>query len=324
MQSRKFKETIESIIFLAPFLFVFILFLAYPIVYSLFLSFHEVGDLSEVFSSLEFVGTKHYGELIQDREFWWSVLITFCYALINIPFGIFVALMLALLLSNKLPGKTFFRSAYFLPNVLDILVVSIIWTLIYSAPYGYLLQFLDKIGELNIIGISSVADFIYNNFARTGFLGNPFTALPAIIFALTLKGAGFGMVLFLSALQNIPQDLYEAAKIDGAGKIKTFFSITLPMLKPIILFMVITGFIASLNAFTEIYIMTSGGPNVTISESVPFFGGTTQGATRVTGYHLFRNFRSLKLGYAAAISYVLLFITIFITFLNLKFLKSED
>ncbi|MFA5479588.1 MAG: sugar ABC transporter permease [Candidatus Muiribacteriota bacterium] len=322
--SRKAHETVESLVFLAPFLVVFGLFLAYPIIYSLYLSFHKVGDLSSVFSSLEFVGLSHYSELFKDTEFWWSLVITFVYSLISIPFGISFALMLALLLNNKLPGKTFFRSAYFLPNVLDILVVSMIWTLIYSAPYGYLLQFIGKIADMNIWIISSVFNSFYNFFSKTGFLGNPFTALPSIIFALTLKGAGFGMVLFLAAIQNIPGDIYEAADIDGASKIRKFYHITLPLLKPILLFMVITGVIGSLNAFTEIYIMTSGGPNVTIGESVPFFGGTTQGATKVTGYYLFRKFRDLKLGYAAAMSYILLFITIFITFLNMKLLKKED
>lgn len=324
MRNRKFQETIESLMFLTPFLIVFAMFLLYPIVYSLYLSFHEVTDLSAVFSSLRFVGLEHYSNLTTDTEFWWSLVVTFAYSLVSIPFGITVALILALLLNNKLPGKTFFRSAYFLPNVLDVLVVSIIWTLIYSAPYGYLLQFMSRIADLDIFLISGAAESLYTFFAKTGFLGNPVIALPAIIFALTLKGAGFGMVLFLAAIQNIPGDIYEAADIDGASKVRTFFSITLPMLKPILLFMVITGIIGSLNAFTEIYVMTAGGPNVTISESVPFFGGTTQGATKVTGYYLFRKFRDLKLGYAAAISYVLLFITIFITFINMKLFKNED
>lgn len=324
MKNRKYQETVESLIFLSPFLVVFAMFLLYPIIYSLYLSFHEVVDLSEVFASLKFVGLKHYSVLMGDKEFWWSLVVTFGYSLVSIPFGITFALILALLLNNKLPGKTFFRSAYFLPNVLDVLVVSIIWTLIYSAPYGYLLQLMSRIAQMDIIFISSLFENLYSYFAKTGFLGNPLMALPAIILALTLKGAGFGMVLFLAAIQNIPGDIYEAADIDGASKVRTFFAITLPMLKPILFFMVITGIIGSLNAFTEIYVMTSGGPNVTISESVPFFGGTTQGATKVTGYYLFRKFRDLKLGYAAAISYVLLFITIFITFLNMKFFKNDD
>ncbi|MFW5782499.1 MAG: carbohydrate ABC transporter permease, partial [Candidatus Muiribacteriaceae bacterium] len=287
MKSRRAKETVESFVFLAPFLIIFTLFLAFPIIYSLFLSFHEITDYSDIFGSMQNIGLKHYSHLMQDKEFWWSLVVTFSYSLISIPFGISFALMLALLLNNRLPGKTFFRSAYFLPNVLDILVVSMIWTLIYSAPYGYLIQMFGKIADLDLFLISPAFQTIFDTFSKTGFLGNPWTALPAIIFALTLKGAGFGMVLFLAAIQNIPRDLYEAADIDGAGKARQFFSITLPLLKPILLFMVITGVIASLNAFTEIYVMTSGGPNVTISESVPFFGGTTQGATKVTGYYLF-------------------------------------
>ena len=324
MKKKSFKSSLESYMFLSPFLAIFLLFLAYPIIYSLYLSFHEIVDYAQGFSNMDFVGLKHYKTLMGDLEFWWSLIITFFYSFISIPFGICFALALALILNNKLPAKTFFRSAYFLPNVLDILVVSIIWTLIYSAPYGYLLQVLGKISAWGIPGISDLFGSIYNMFSKTGFLGNPLTALPAIVFALTLKGAGFGMVLFLAAIQNIPNDIYEAADIDGAGPVRKFFAITLPLLKPILMFMVITGIIGSLNAFTEIYVMTAGGPNITISESVPVFGGTTQGATKVAGYFLFRKFRDLKLGYAAAISYILLFITIFITFLNIKLLKSED
>ncbi|PLX18186.1 MAG: hypothetical protein C0601_05355 [Candidatus Muiribacterium halophilum] len=145
MKKKSFKSSLESYLFLSPFLAIFILFLAYPIIYSLYLSFHEIVDYAQGFSNMDFVGLKHYKTLMGDLELWWSLIITFFYSFISIPFGICFALALALILNNKLPAKTFFRSAYFLPNVLDILVVSIIWTLIYSAPYGYLLQVLGKI-----------------------------------------------------------------------------------------------------------------------------------------------------------------------------------
>jgi ABC-type sugar transport system permease subunit len=117
------------------------------------------------------------------------------------------------------------------------------------------------------------------------------------------------MVLFLAALQNIPQAVYEAADIDGASEWQKFWNITVPLLKPIIVFMGITGVIGALNAFTEIYAMTSGGPQVVI-------GGETVGSTSVAGYYLYKQFESGNYGYAAAISYMLLIITLGITWLQ--------
>ena len=149
-----------------------------------------------------------------------------------------------------------------------------------------------------------------NFFNTTGLLGSPWTALLAVVFAMTLKGAGFGMVLFLAALQNIPADVYEAADIDGANEWQKFYLIT-PLLKPIIFFMVITGIIGSLNAFTEIYAMTAGGPQVVI-------GGEAIGSTSVAGYYLYKQFDAGNYGYAAAISYIMLIITLGITFIQQK------
>jgi len=252
-------------------------------------------------SNLTFVGIKNYSILIHDIEFWWSLLLTFCYAAMTIPGGIALSLLLAMLLNNKLPGKTIFRSAFFLPNVLDLLVVGIIWKLLYSGG-GYITTF------LSFFGISM----------KSGILGNPWTALLGIAIAMILKGAGFGMILFLAALQNIPQAIYEAADIDGATKTQQFFKITLPLLKPIILFMVIMGTMASLNAFTEIYAMTdNGGP-------VVLLGNHTLGATKLTGYYLFSKWQNHEYGYAAAMSYVLLIIAVLISLINSYILRRED
>jgi len=156
-----------------------------------------------------------------------------------------------------------------------------------------------------------------NFFNTTGLLGSPYTALLAVVIAMVLKGAGFGMVLFLAALQNIPEAVYEAADIDGASEWQKFTKITVPLLRPIIIFMVITGVIGSLNAFTEIYAMTSGGPQVVM-------GGETVGSTSVAGYYLFKQFDSGNYGYAAAISYMLLIITLGITWLQQRIASRND
>lgn len=291
------KDTTVALGFLSPFLIVFAIFLVFPIFYSFYLSFFGTTQSYDL-SSLNFVRLGNYVKIINDPQFWWSLMITCIYGLLSIPCGICMSLALALLLNNKFFGKDFFRSAFFLPNVLDMLVVGVIWTLIYAPKVGVLAQVASKIFNPN----NPVGNF----FVEQGLLSSPYTALLAVVIAMTLKGAGFGMVLFLAALQNIPNDVYEAADIDGATEIQKFFKITLPLLKPIIAFMIITGVTGALNAFTEIYAMTSGGPQTSV-------GGVTVGSSSVAGYYLFKQFNAGEYGYAAAISYILLIITLTIT-----------
>ena len=253
---------------------------------------------------MKWIWFDNYKRILVDWQFWSSLVITAFYALISIPSGIIVSLCLALLLDNKLFGKSFFRSAFFLPNILDMLVVGTIWTLIYAPKHGVLAQ------------ISSYFLGDDNFLNNTGLLGSPYTALLAVIIAMTLKGAGFGMVLFLAALQNIPNDVYEAADIDGANEWQKFHLITVPLLKPIIFFMVITGIIGSLNAFTEIYAMTSGGPSTVLL-------GKTLDSTSVAGYYLYKQFDAGNYGYAAAISYIMLVITLLITYIQQKLANKK-
>ncbi len=297
-------DSLTAYTFLAPFVVIFGVFLAYPVFYSLYLALHRVPtDSFDVFGGLVFVGLSNFAKLMADQKFWWSVLMTLYYAALIIPTGIAASLALALLLHNRLKWVAVFRSAFFMPYVLDMLVIGIVWTLIYSPHVGILVRILETVG--------------ITAFSEKGFLGMPGSAMPAVVFANVLKGAGFGMILYLSAIQNIPRSLYEAAEIDGASGWQRFRAITLPLVKPITLFMVIIGTISALNAFVEVYAMTSGGPNVDV-------GGRALGATWVTGYYVFDTFYTqFKLGYAAAMSYVLLALTLIISLVNRRFLRSE-
>lgn len=300
------KENLVSYIFLAPFLLVYLVFLAYPVIYSFYLSFHKVSiytDMFDVFSELKFVGFSNYIQIItQDFNFWWSLVLTFFYAIVTIPTGIFLSLFLAIMLNNKLKGKTLFRAAYFLPNVLDMFVIGTIWVFIYAPTFGIVVK------VLNFFGITY--------FNSSGLLGNPYTALGSIGFAMVLKGCGFGMILFLVALQNIPESVYEAAKIDGASWWQELKHITIPLLKPVFLFLIVTGIMGGLNAFTEIYAMTnsSGGPNIVVA-------GKTMGATSISGFYLWKQFDFGRYGYAASISYVMLAIALTLTYINFKIIK---
>ncbi|OIP25975.1 hypothetical protein AUK22_07400 [bacterium CG2_30_54_10] len=308
------RETTNSLLFLAPFLILFAIFLIFPIGYSFYLSFFgSPRDFS--LANLEYVGFANYSNLLgfsvgptgislNDPAFWWSLGVTLLYGGLSIPLGITASLALALLLHNKLAGKDFFRSAFFLPNVLDMLVVGVIWGLIYAPKYGALAQ---------VMNFFLGPDQFFNT---TGLLANPYTAMPAVVLAMVLKGAGFGMILFLAALQNIPDAVYEAADIDGATHWEQFWHITLPLLRPILFFMVVTGIIGSLNAFTEIYAMTAGGPQVVVA-------GETLGSTSVVGYYLYKQFEAGRYGYAAAISYVLLALTLMLTFLQQRLFAGK-
>jgi len=311
MLAKRVKENFVSYGFLAPFLIVFLVFLAYPVVYSIWLSLHKSTIYSSwyaPFDGMKYIGFGHYVSILTDLEFWWSISLTFCYGFLTIPTGIMLSLLLAIFLNNQLKFKSFFRSAYFLPNVLDLLVIGVIWILIFSPQYGLLEIVLQKLG----LGGESGVVF------KDGILGNPYLCLPAIAMAMVLKGAGFGMILFITAIQNIPQSVYEAADIDGANWWHKLRYITIPLVKPIILFMVITGTIACLTAFTEIYAMTTntGGPTIQV------FNHTLKSAN-LAGYHLYWNFSEGYYGKAAAFSFILLGIALIISVINMKLLKSD-
>jgi len=308
------KDNFSAYLILSPFLLVFTLFLLVPVIYSLYLSFFKVGpytDLTNVFASMEFAGISNYIALLKDKEFLWSLLVTILYACMTIPGTILLSLGLALLLNREMKGRGFFRSAFFLPNVLDMLVIGFAWQLIYAPKYGILTKLLEYFFEVSA-------------FHETGFLGNPYYALPAIAFAMILKGSGFGLILFLASLVNIPKSLYEAAEIDGANRWETLVNITLPLLKPTILFLVVTGTMAALNGFTEIYAMTDakGGPNFV--DTTGLFGFETLGATKISGFYLWKVFSFGRYGYAAAMSYILLMVALSISYINARWLSPRE
>ena len=303
MRSSAFRDNLSAFLFLSPFIVVFAVFLAYPLGYSFYLSLHKVTTLVNVFENLRFVGLENFVALAKDGLFRWSLLMTCYYAALIVPLGIASSLLLAVLLHNKLKLHSLFRTAFFLPYVLDLFVVGIVWTFIYSPHYGILNRVLERLS--------------IHYFAEQGFLGRPGTAMPAVVLVNVLKGAGFGMVLYLAALQNIPGSIYEAAEVDGATWWQKLTRITLPLLRPITLFMVVVGVVAALNAFVEVYAMTAGGPSVDV-------GGKAYGATWVTGYYLFDTFYvKLKLGYAAAMSYVLLGVAVVVSLVNIRVLRPK-
>jgi len=304
----QYYDAIWGYVFIIPFLVIATVFLIFPIAYSFYLSFRETWLYSswfDQFADMRFVGLRNYAELLRNPSFWYSLLATFIYALLVIPTQIAASLALALFLNTRLPGYRVLRSAFFLPHVFDVFVVGIIWLLLYNPQIGPLAEFFRWLG----IGW----------FKQYGFVDNPYTILPSIAFAMVLKGMGFGMILFLTALNNIPESVFEAAEIDGANARQKLFYVTIPLLRPMILFMSVTGLVGVLNAFSEFYAMTKATGGVAFQ----FFGATVQSA-RVSGFYLYQLFYDAFYGHAAAMSFILLAIALVITWVNFRVLGKES
>lgn len=310
IRAGNFREAVVSGLMLSPFLVLFGVFLAYPVASSLALSLRKVTlhtDWYDVFAQMSWCGLENYRRLLVDVEFWWSLCSTLLYSVLTIPSGIALSLLLALLLSNRVAAVSVFRSAFFLPNVLDPLVVGVVWTLLYAPQYGVVEVVLG--GGARAVGLIAGGQHLTGD----GLLASPVTVMPAIAIAMVLKGAGFGMILFLTAIQNIPAELYEAASIDGAGPVERFLHVTLPMVRPVILFLSITGVMASLNAFTEVYAMTGGegGPAMTI-------GGQSVRAAALSGFYLYKTFERGDYGYAAAVAFTLMLVGLAISLIQVR------
>ncbi len=302
------RHDLAALPFLVPFFAVFLVFIAYPIIYSLWLSVHQVtifSDFYDTFGTMTYVGLENYARILTSVQFWWAVAATFIYAVLTIVPGIALSLFLALMLNRALMGFGLMRSGFFLPHVFDIYVVGIVWLLLYYPGSGLVSQFIATLGAAET--------------ARDGVLDNPYLTLPAITAAMVLKNAGFGMILFLVTLNNINPSIMEAADVDGAGKGQKLLYVTLPLLRPIILFLVVTGTVGAINAFAEIYAMTDDTGGVPVE-----MAGETVQSARTGGYHLFKTFDEGRYGEAAAVSFVFMLFALVISYVNFRLLRSSD
>ncbi|MDZ4764824.1 MAG: sugar ABC transporter permease [Chloroflexota bacterium] len=259
-------------LFILPSLIHLIVFLVVPLVFSLILSFHDWRNPNP--ANVPYVGLENYEFLMGDRRFWASMSNTLYYTVLAVPLGMAVSLGVALVLNQKLRGVYLFRTLFFMPVVSSWVAVSVIWITLLDPTTGIVNYLLAQIG-----------------IAPVNWLGDPRTAMPAIVIITIWKGMGFNMVIWLAGLQAIPQELYEAASIDGANRVQTFRFLTLPLLAPTSMFMAITGVIGSFQVFSPIYVITKGGP---------------LGSTDVAVFHIYqRAFQNFDFGYAAAMAWVL-------------------
>lgn len=290
--SSPFEKKWTSWAFLSPWIVTLLLFWAYPLLYSLYMSFTEYRTLA---GEVTWVGFENYARLLEDEVFLTALGNTTIFVVGTIPFTTIFAIFLAVMLDRNIAWRSFYRSAYFIPSVTALVVLSLVFTNLYAAD-GY---------------INALLQALSVPFPDEGWLQNTSTALPAIMAMDVWIATGYYTILFLAALQTIPRELYEAAEIDGASRRRQFFSITLPGIRPMLLFVIVINTIRSFQVFTEIYVMTKGGP---------------LDSTTTLVYEVYRNAfeHSDMMGYASAIAYVTFVVILAFSLVQMKVLGERE
>jgi multiple sugar transport system permease protein len=280
--------------FIVPAITFICIFFFLPVLAALLLSFSDfdiyaLGNLDY----LRFIGLQNYVNLLQNPLFWKALGNTFYFVLVGGPLSVAVSLGAALLINSKLVRfKGIFRTAFFVPVVTTLVAVAVVWRYLYHPRYG-LLNY-----GLSLLGLDPI-----------DWLGDPNWAMPAIILLAIWKNFGYNMIILIAGLQSIPEQLYEAARIDGANAWHQFWHVTLPMLSPTFLFVGIITMIGYFQLFAEPYVMTQGGPsNSTVSVVLLMYE---------------EGFRWWNMGYASALAFILFAIIMSATLLQLALRKGE-
>jgi multiple sugar transport system permease protein len=273
------REALAGWLFILPAVLGVLLWVAGPMVYSVWLSLTDW----DVLRPPRFIGLQNFAQMADDRLFYKSLWVTLIYTLFHVPLTLVLAFLVALLLNTKTRGIALFRTLYYLPSIVPAVANAVLWMWIFNSEFGLLNLLLNKLGLDKVL-----------------WLQNPSTALPALIL-MSLWSLGGVMIIYLAGLNGIPEQLYEAASIDGAGSVTKFFRITLPMMTSVIFFNLILQIIGSFQVFTASYLMTQGGPNY---------------ATTFYVLYLFDNaFSYFEMGYASALAWVLFFIILMLSLL---------
>jgi multiple sugar transport system permease protein len=281
--------------FLTPALAAIFIFFFLPVLVAFVMSFtdfdiYSLGNIQYV----RFVGFRNYLQLFNDPLFWQALQNTFYFVLVGGPLSVAVSLGAAILLNSKLVRfKSFFRAIYFAPVVTTLVAVAVVWRFVYHSRFGLLNYF------LGFLGINPI-----------DWLGDPTYAMPAIILLAVWKNFGYNMIIFIAGLQNIPEELYEAACIDGANARQQFLHITIPMLAPTTLFISIITMIGYFQLFAEPYVITQGGPlNSTLSIVLLMYQ---------------QGFRWWNMGYSASLAFVLFIIILIGSLIQFKLRKRGE
>jgi multiple sugar transport system permease protein len=287
--SLKQRQYVIAFLFVAPALINFAIFRYIPIFMAGEASLYDYSLLGGFGN---FVGLKNYARAIEDDLFWTSMWVSFQYALMKVPLQVVLALLLALFVSRAVRGMGAIRTIIFIPVVTSLVVGAVLWAMMYNKDLGLIQSMFGMFG-----------------LRHNGFLSNPDMALPSIVFMMVWKEVGFSMIIFVAGLKGIPEMFYEAAKMDGASPIQRFLHITLPLLKPVTLFVVVTQTISAMQVFVPIFVMTQGGP---------FF------ATNAIVYYIYQNgFAYNDMGYASALSFFVLALLVAISYFQFRLLKGQ-
>ncbi len=259
----------KGLLFISPWIIGFLVFVLYPTLYSFIISLTRYSGLQVPV----WFGLQNYIRLFTDPLALKSISNTLFYTILAVPIGIVVAILLALAMNRQVKEVSIYRAALYLPSIIPIFALSFIFIVLVNPQYGII---------NNVMGLFGVPS--------TDYLGDP-TSAKVVIVAMAQLGAGNAALIFLAGLNAIPQTLYEAARLDGANRLNSFFRITIPLLSPVILLNLITAVSAGLQVFTQAYIMTQGGPN---------------NGTLFYIYYLYKNaFSYAQLGYACALAVIL-------------------
>jgi multiple sugar transport system permease protein len=275
-------EELTAYLFIAPWVIGFLLFTLGAMVFSLGLSTFD----TDLLSSSEFIGLKNYTELVKDPLFTKAMTVTVFYTVLVVPCATVLALLIALLLNQKVAALGFWRTVYYLPAVVTGVAVALLWSWVLSPEAGLLNQ------ALALIGIHGPRWFASEQWAVPGLV------------LISIWGTGTNMLLYLAGFQSIPTEIQEAARIDGASSFRVFTHVTLPLLTPTIFFNVVINIIGSFQVFNNAYILTHGGPNNATLTMVLFI--------YQEGFMLFH------FGYASAIAWVLFAIILIFTLLIVR------
>lgn len=278
------------VLWLVPIIGLIIIFSIIPIFASFVLSLTNY----RLNQPISFIGLQNFiYAFSKDQVFLRSLANTFYYALVSVPFGMAISLMVAQFIFNRKHLQSFFRTVYFLPYITPLIAIVVVWRfLLQPSQFGIINSFLAIV-----------------HIPAQPFLNNSFQVIPSIILVTTWAGVGYNMVLFLAGLGGIPTSFYEAAKIDGANSWQIFWKITWPLLSPTVLFTTVTGTIGALQIFSVPYILTQGGPEDASRTIVMWI--------QQTGFNQFR------MGYASSLAMVFFIITLILTVLQLRFLRTR-
>lgn len=289
----EWKSALGIIAFLLPFTVFYALFTIWPVIQGFYVSLYKWGLMGKI----KFVGMANYTRFLKDKFFWQSLGNTATFVIVSVPLLVILALGLALLANRTSKLKRFYRASYYLPNILSVSVISFI-TIYMASPY---------MGFVN--GLLHTLKLIPAN-VEPQWLSNTSLTWATIAITTVWWTVGFSMLLYISALQDIPDQLYEATRIDGASKVRQLFSITIPLLKPTTYLVLLLQVIASFKVFGQIFLITRGGPGTMTRPLIQYIYETA--------------FTKNDMGYASAMSYALFLILVILSALQIRLQNKRD